>query len=231
MGSLAKTNKAFQRLHRERHQPDSRKKFGFLEKKKDYKTRALDHQKKVNTIKLLKEKVANKNPNEFYFHMMNSQLVDGKHFEKRKDTENVKEIEDKNIKFLNWRRGIELKKIEKLQSQLHFIDVDDKPANKRIIFKEEGPKRKLKAIEVKPGESSKPSQSNDSPKLDQLPINLPSKVNKKMLAKLAKDKNKAYTRLMNEIEKEKLLRNLIEKRDFKLQKPRKSKMDKFNEID
>lgn len=163
--------------------------------------------------------------------MMNSHLVDGKHFEKRKDTENVKDIVDRNVKFLNWRRGIELRKIEKLQSQLHFIDVDDRPANKRIIFKEEGPKKKLKAIEVKPGENSKVSQSNDPSKIDQLPTNLPKKVNKRLLTKLAKDKNKAYTTLANEIEKEKLLRNLIEKRDFSLKQPRKSRIDKFNELD
>lgn len=77
-----KAHKMAQRLHRERRQPESRKKLGYLEKKKDYKKRALDHQIKANRLKKLKNKALLRNPNEFNLHMTNSRLVDGVHQEK-----------------------------------------------------------------------------------------------------------------------------------------------------
>lgn len=76
-----KAHKMAQRLHRERRQPESRKKLGYLEKKKDYKKRALDHQIKASRLKKLKNKALMRNPNEFHLHMINSRLVDGVHQE------------------------------------------------------------------------------------------------------------------------------------------------------
>lgn len=70
-----------QRLHRERRQPEHRKKFGYLEKKQDYKKRAIDHQMKAERLKKLKNKALDRNPNEFHFHMINSRIVDGVHQE------------------------------------------------------------------------------------------------------------------------------------------------------
>lgn len=76
-----KAHKMAQRLHRERRQPEHRKKFGYLEKKADYKKRAQDHHAKAERIKKLKNKAQQRNPNEFNFHMINSRLVDGVHQE------------------------------------------------------------------------------------------------------------------------------------------------------
>lgn len=76
-----KAHKMAQRLHRERRQPQHRKKMGYLEKKKDYKKRAIDHQMKAERLKKLKNKALERNPNEFHFHMLNSRIVDGVHQE------------------------------------------------------------------------------------------------------------------------------------------------------
>lgn len=78
---LSKAHKLAQRLHRERRQPEYRKKFGYLEKKADYKARADDHHKKADRLKKLKNRAQERNPNEFHFHMINSRIVDGSHQE------------------------------------------------------------------------------------------------------------------------------------------------------
>ncbi|RFU26640.1 hypothetical protein B7463_g9696, partial [Scytalidium lignicola] len=56
--------------HRERGQPEERKKWGLLEKHKDYSARAKVYGEKKLKLKQLRAKVLEKNPDEFYFGMM-----------------------------------------------------------------------------------------------------------------------------------------------------------------
>lgn len=172
----------------------------------------------MRRVTRLKEKIANKNPNEFDFHMINSGLINGRHYEKRKDSENVEEVVSKNLKYLNWKRGVELKKIEKLQSELHFINYSDEPVNKRIIFKEQGPKKKLKAIEVTNQPSSSSKKSNSLEELTKSAKQINVRLNKKILDKIAKEKTKSYKNLMTRLDREKRLRDLIVSGDFTLKK-------------
>ncbi|KAK4558748.1 hypothetical protein RGQ29_008143 [Quercus rubra] len=67
------------RAHKERAQPHARKKFGLLEKHKDYVERAQAFHKKEDTLRKLKEKVAFRNPDEFHFKMIKTRTVDGVH--------------------------------------------------------------------------------------------------------------------------------------------------------
>ncbi|KAJ2377952.1 hypothetical protein IW150_001079, partial [Coemansia sp. RSA 2607] len=63
------------REHKERGQLASRKKLGHLEKHKDYVLRARDYNDKQKQLKRLRERAAARNPDEFYFNMQRSQMV------------------------------------------------------------------------------------------------------------------------------------------------------------
>ncbi|KAF1966653.1 U3 snoRNP-associated protein Utp11 [Bimuria novae-zelandiae CBS 107.79] len=67
-------NSVQRRNHKERAQPEERKKWGLLEKRKDYKLRASDHKAKQARLKILKEKASERNPDEFSFGMMSSSV-------------------------------------------------------------------------------------------------------------------------------------------------------------
>ncbi|XP_020489211.1 probable U3 small nucleolar RNA-associated protein 11 [Labrus bergylta] len=140
MSSFRKALKSRQKNHHERAQPGFRKTLGLLEKKKDYKLRADDYHKKQNTLSALRKKAQDKNPDEFYFKMINSQLQDGVHVA-RKEKEEVEVTEEQSkvmrtqdIKYVEMKRVAEAKKIERLKGELHLLDADSKQKNKHTFF-------------------------------------------------------------------------------------------------
>lgn len=145
-----------QKTHRERHQPEARNKLGLLEKKKDYQLRAKDYNEKKTVLKELRKKALNKNPDEFYFHMVNSKLEDGVHHDKlsKKDKnalsqEQIKLMQTQDYKYVSSRRVMEQKKIEKLKATLHLLDSSDRPKNTHTIFvDDEKEKRSLDLSEM-----------------------------------------------------------------------------------
>ncbi|KAF2753124.1 U3 small nucleolar RNA-associated protein Utp11 [Pseudovirgaria hyperparasitica] len=70
-------NAVQRRNHKERAQPEERKKWGLLEKHKDYSLRAKDFAKKKAHIRLLREKAGARNPDEFSFGMVNARSKGG----------------------------------------------------------------------------------------------------------------------------------------------------------
>jgi len=114
-------------MPRERHQPGFRKKWGLLEKKKDYKVRAKDYHRKKDMLNKLKEKALLKNPDEFYYRMINSRLDKwGNHLGlndmKAKTLKELDHLTGQDIRYLKWKNQIEREKIRKMQASMHFID-------------------------------------------------------------------------------------------------------------
>ncbi|XP_067862581.1 probable U3 small nucleolar RNA-associated protein 11 [Heptranchias perlo] len=136
--AFRKAQKSVQRSHRERSQPGFRKRLGFLEKKRDYKLRAQDYHRKQNTLKALRQKALDKNPDEFYFRMTNTKLQDGVHIIKQSKEEATEEqlkiMRTQDVKYVEMKRVAEAKKIERLKSELHLLEADGKPPNKHIFF-------------------------------------------------------------------------------------------------
>jgi U3 small nucleolar RNA-associated protein 11 len=65
------------RPHKERSQEHSRANRGLLEKHKDYSLRARDHNEKKARLRLLRQKAADRNPDEFHFAMLSSKTKNG----------------------------------------------------------------------------------------------------------------------------------------------------------
>ncbi|KAJ3226870.1 UTP11-like, U3 small nucleolar ribonucleoprotein, partial [Clydaea vesicula] len=116
------------RKYKERSQLSSRSHLGLLEKKSDYKLRAKDFHKKQDTLKQLKEKATNRNPDEFYFEMINSKSVNGVHVKERKnniDNDFLKLLRTQDKGYISLQRSVNLKKVEKFKETVHFLDREE----------------------------------------------------------------------------------------------------------
>ena len=137
MSSFKNAKKSLQKTHKERSQPSKRKQFGLLEKHKDYVLRAKDFHRKEDHLKLLREKARNKNPDEFYYKMINTKTRDGVHVVQGKKpytNEQLKIMKSQDLNYARMKRITEKKKVERLQCSLHFIDERASRANSRTVF-------------------------------------------------------------------------------------------------
>ncbi len=126
--------------HKERAQPSDRKKFGLLEKHKDYIERARDFQNKQKYITNLRKKAAERNPDEFYHHMHNSKVINGKHVELKKnkelDQDTIDLLKSQDMGYIVYKKSVDDKKVAKLKENIHLIG-DFKP-KKHTLFIDEG---------------------------------------------------------------------------------------------
>jgi len=120
--------------YKERVQPASRRKLGMLEKHKDYVQRAREHHRKQKELKVLQQKAENRNPDEFRFEMENARLDPStgkwKKLPSKKELEEEEKygeeerrlLQTQDMAYLEMRRSIDLRKVEKLRSGLHRLD-------------------------------------------------------------------------------------------------------------
>ncbi|CAL1610254.1 unnamed protein product [Knipowitschia caucasica] len=218
MSSFRKALKSRQRNHHERSQPVSRKHLGLLEKKKDYKLRADDYHKKQNTLAALRKKALDKNPDEFYFKMVNTQLKEGVHTDKKSTEEETTEEQKKmmrtqDIKYIEMKRVAEAKKIERLKGELHLLDGDDKPKNTHTFFVDS--KKQVAAFDLATHLNTMPELVGrvfNRPTLDTLRTKrIHGAVDPQSLEKLSKQRRHQYKILGQRIDREKKMFVISEK--------------------
>ncbi|KAI3656360.1 hypothetical protein MP638_001237 [Amoeboaphelidium occidentale] len=115
--------KAFHaKKHLERSQPEARKKFGLLEKKKDYKLRAKNYAKKKETLSILAKKAQLKNEDEFYHGMIRSQInKDGELVKDRTQQfsgDLIKLLKSQDVKYIQYYRQVNIKEMKKLEDEI-----------------------------------------------------------------------------------------------------------------
>ncbi|CEP18573.1 hypothetical protein [Parasitella parasitica] len=131
-------NAVQRRNHKERGQTAGREKFGLLEKKKDYLLRAKDYHGKQNKLKAMREKALFRNPDEFYFKMINTQTKGGVHIQKRNEElpdEMVQLMKTQDKEYIKYQRDLN---DGKNSDDEEDSDEEEKPAKKNksnhIVF-------------------------------------------------------------------------------------------------
>ncbi|QLG72635.1 hypothetical protein HG535_0D03430 [Zygotorulaspora mrakii] len=115
--------------HKERSQLAGRSRLGFLEKHKDYVKRAQDYHKKEKSLKILRTKAKERNPDE-YFHAMHSRSTDaqgllhasrhGSDEDASLSTDQVKLLKTQDSNYIRTLRQMELHKMTRKSNDLTF---------------------------------------------------------------------------------------------------------------
>ncbi|KAH6692638.1 small-subunit processome, partial [Plectosphaerella plurivora] len=127
-------NAVQRRSHRERAQPTERKRLGLLEKHKDYKLRAQDHNRKKEKLKALRQKAADRNEDEFYFGMLSRDGPGSRHGQGKRwkgtvagdrgnrslDVDVVRLLKTQDIGYVRTMRSTTAKQVLKLREQVVF---------------------------------------------------------------------------------------------------------------
>ncbi|KAH7319106.1 U3 small nucleolar RNA-associated protein-like protein Utp11 [Rhexocercosporidium sp. MPI-PUGE-AT-0058] len=163
-------NAVQRRNHKERGQPEERKKWGLLEKHKDYSARARDFNDKKKKLKALKQKVLDKNPDEFYFGMMSRKgpattgknrtgTVNGDRGNEALSQEAVRLFKTQDLGYVRTMRNKALKDVEELEGRAMGI----KGAGKKVVFvdDEEEQRRKVESVAMSTDEDDEDSDGEE----------------------------------------------------------------------
>ncbi|KAL6713876.1 hypothetical protein ACLMJK_008370 [Lecanora helva] len=133
--------------HRERAQPAGREKWGLLEKHKDYSLRARDFQEKKKRLKILRQKAAERNPDEFRYGMLSSRSKQGKKISERGipvlSNEVVKILKTQDAGYVRTMLQQTRRAIEKLEQEFSYEagegakvlgGLEDEEKGRHVIF-------------------------------------------------------------------------------------------------
>lgn len=125
------------KIHKERSQPAERRGMGLLEKKKDYKERAVDYHRKEDKVRDLREKAALRNPDEFYFGMVRAKTKDGEHVLRqgggaKRTAAAMKKMTAQDLSYMQHKAVTEARKAERLAETLHCLSGEAR--GKHTIF-------------------------------------------------------------------------------------------------
>jgi U3 small nucleolar RNA-associated protein 11 len=124
--------------HKERAQPSNRKKFGLLEKHKDYVERANDYKKKQSHLTKLRRKALDRNPDEFYFKMNTSQVRNGVHRSTVNpnatlDNSVISTLKTQDLGYITVKKSSDDSKIRRLKESLHLIGEQRSKSHKVFV--------------------------------------------------------------------------------------------------
>ncbi|KAI8630096.1 U3 small nucleolar RNA-associated protein 11 [Xylariaceae sp. FL1651] len=127
-------NAVNRRVHRERGQLKEREnRYGLLEKKKDYRLRAQDHNRKKAQLKSLRQKAENRNEDEFYFGMLSRKgpetrlssgskrwdgTVAGDRGNKALDVDVVRLLKTQDMGYIRSVRNVAMKEVQSLEERV-----------------------------------------------------------------------------------------------------------------
>ncbi|KAI1288975.1 U3 small nucleolar RNA-associated protein 11 [Xylaria venustula] len=135
-------NAVNRRVHRERDQLQDRKnRYGLLEKHKDYRLRAQDHNRKKAQLKSLRKKAEDRNEDEFYFGMLSRKgpatvlssgskkwdgTVAGDRGNKTLDIDVVRLLKTQDMAYIRSVRNVAMKEVRTLEERVIALggDVD-----------------------------------------------------------------------------------------------------------
>ncbi|PBP19328.1 U3 snoRNP-associated protein Utp11 [Diplocarpon rosae] len=168
-------NAVQRRNHRERGQPEERQKWGLLEKHKDYSARARDFNEKKKKLKALKQKVLDKNPDEFYFGMMSRSgpattgknrtgTVNGDRGNKVLSQEAARLFKTQDLGYVRTMRNKALKEVEELERRAVGI----KGTGKKIVFVDDAQEQRLKVEQSAVMEIDSDKDEDANSKLDKI---------------------------------------------------------------
>lgn len=234
------------RIHKERAQLSGRvSKHGLLEKKRDYKLRARDANRKAKRLRILKEKARFRNTDEFYYGMINQRTNGGVLRRKEnkdaiplqhqtRDQRLLTETQDSN--YMAYKLSVERGKIQSLKVHTHFVGDGEEEGStkgkgpKHIVFadddeeKEEVTKRLMSrrkksrsVVNVNRGEDEGGQGGDEEEEGDELdePLNLQSQKASKQLEKRRARYNQ-LSRVFNDMS---LQKKLLSKGARVLEKP------------
>lgn len=131
---MFKAHDIAKKQHRERHQPTDRKKWGLLEKKKDYRQRAQDYHKKQAHLALLKSKASQANEDEFDYGMIRNRTKDGVLIKQRETSrplsnDAVKLLKTQDEGYIHTLENQQRKKVERAKENILLPS-----SGKRTVF-------------------------------------------------------------------------------------------------